>query len=72
MISPVLDEPQVGTFISSLVVGDDIQQDVKDKLQLFLERLTESARLVVICNLIKCNPSDLLWKSFINMILIIC
>ncbi|XP_060763342.1 tRNA (32-2'-O)-methyltransferase regulator THADA isoform X2 [Neoarius graeffei] len=44
MISPGLAEPQVGTLISSLVLGDDIQQDVKDKFQLFLDRLTESAR----------------------------
>ncbi|XP_026787175.3 thyroid adenoma-associated protein homolog isoform X1 [Pangasianodon hypophthalmus] len=44
MISAVLDEPQVGTLLSSFVLEDDIRQDVKDKLQLFLERLTESAR----------------------------
>ncbi|KAK3538827.1 hypothetical protein QTP86_015956 [Hemibagrus guttatus] len=44
MISPVLDEPDLGTLFSSLVLEDNIGQDVRDKLQLFLERLTESAR----------------------------
>lgn len=47
MISPVLDEPDLGTLFKSFVLEDDLGQDVRDKLQLFLERLTESARLVV-------------------------
>ncbi|XP_058231705.1 thyroid adenoma-associated protein homolog isoform X2 [Hemibagrus wyckioides] len=44
MISPVLDEPDLGTLFRSFVSEDDLGQDVRDKLQLFLERLTESAR----------------------------
>lgn len=67
MISAVLDEPELGTVLSSFVLDDDLRQDVKDKLQLFLQKLTESARLVVI----KWNPSELLWKSIINLILVI-
>lgn len=67
MISAVLDEPELGTVLSSFVLDDDLRQDVKDKLQLFLQKLTESARLVVI----KWNPSELLWKSVINLILVI-
>lgn len=67
MISAVLDEPELGTVLSSFVLDDDLRQDVKDKLQLFLQKLTESARLVVI----KWNPSELLWKSIISLILVI-
>lgn len=67
MISAVLHEPELGTVLSSFVLDDDLRQDVKDKLQLFLQKLTESARLVVI----KWNPSELLWKSIINLILVI-
>lgn len=47
MISPVLDEPMVGALLNSFVLDYDIPRDVKDKLQFFLDRLTESARLVV-------------------------
>ncbi|KAI5613059.1 thyroid adenoma-associated protein-like isoform X3, partial [Silurus asotus] len=37
-------EPQVETLLSSLVLEDDIRKDVRDELQLFLEKLTDSAR----------------------------
>lgn len=47
MISADLDKADVGTScISSFVLEENLRQDVKDKLKLFLDRLTESARLV--------------------------
>lgn len=46
MLSPVLDELKVEAVFNSFVLEDDIRQDVKEKLQLFLEKLTGSARLV--------------------------
>lgn len=48
MISSPLDEPELETLLRSSVLEDDIQQDVKDKLQLFLDRLREGARFVLV------------------------
>lgn len=46
MISPDLDKAYVGTLLSVFVLEEDLRQDVKDKLGLFLEKLVESGRLV--------------------------
>ncbi|XP_047675030.1 thyroid adenoma-associated protein homolog isoform X1 [Tachysurus fulvidraco] len=43
MISHVLDETKMETLFTSFVLESDLRQDVKEKLEIFLERLTECA-----------------------------
>lgn len=47
MISYVLDETKMETLFTSFDLESDLRQDVKEKLQVFLERLTECARSAV-------------------------
>lgn len=54
MIPSALDELKVESVLSSIVLEDGVQQDVRDKLELFLAKLTESARLVEM----QCNIND--------------